>query len=477
MNYFTVMDWILCGVGVVLIIALIFLIKGILSLRCVVAPNEVHIVRQGKKTLSYGSDVNDQSNTSSGNSYYKWPAWLPFLGVSVNILPLSVFDIRLDNYPGYDKNRLPFALDIQAFFRICDYKLAASRISDFAELKSQLTSILQGSSRSLLANEVLSDIMGERNKYGEMFTQAIAESLKSWGVESVKNIEFMDIRDAKGECVIDNIMKKKKSEIEKDSRIAVAENNKAAKEVEIAAQQSIDLRQQESEESVGKRKAEVSAGIGIAQEVSKQQVKDAAKTTMEKEMAVREVEKVRNAEIEENAKLKAAEIQKKAKVVEAETEQQKIQIAATAQKTKLVTESEGKKTAAENEALAIKAVGEANAEAENKRQMASVNAQIVQAKEIGTNAGYQEYLVKTQYIEAYKNIGIEQAKNLGNADIKIIAGAGDVQKGVAKASDALSPNGGFALGGMLEALASTDEGKKLLEGLLSKVKPKAEPED
>lgn len=303
-----------------------------------------------------------------------------------------------------------------------------------------------------------------------MFTQAIAESLKSWGVESVKNIEFMDIRDAKGECVIENIMKKKKSEIEKDSRIAVAENNKAAEEVEIAAQQSIDLRQQESEESVGKRKAEVSANVGIAQEVSKQQVKDAAKTTKEKEMAVLEVEKVRNAEIEENAKLKAAEIQKKAKVVEAETSQQQIQIAAEAQKTKLVTESEGKKTAAENEALAIKVVGEANAEAENKRQMASVNAQIEQAKEIGTNAGYQEYLVKTQYIEAYKNIGMEQAKNLGNADIKIIAGAGDVQKGVSKASDILSPNCGFAFGGMLEALASTDEGKKLLEGLMSKVK-------
>lgn len=74
MNYFTVIDWVLCGVGVVLLVALIFLVKGILSLRCVVAPNEVHIIRQGKKTLSYGSDVNDQSNTSAGNSYYKWPA-------------------------------------------------------------------------------------------------------------------------------------------------------------------------------------------------------------------------------------------------------------------------------------------------------------------------------------------------------------------------------------------------------------------
>lgn len=474
MTYFSVLDWILCGVGVVLVIFLLVLVKQILSLRRVVPTNEVHTVRRGNKTLIYGADVYDGKNISSGNTYYKWPTWLPFLGVSVNILPLSVFDIRLNNYPGYDKNRLPFALDIQAFFRISNYKLAASRISNFDELKSQLTSILQGSSRSLLANEVLSEIMGERNKYGEKFTLAIAESLKSWGVESVKNIEFMDIRDASGECVIENIMKKKKSEIEKDSRVAVAENNKAAVEAEISAKQSIELRQQDANESVGQRKAEVSAKIGLAQEESSQRIKDAAKITKEKEMAVIEVEKVRNAQIEESARLAAAEIQKKARIVEAETSQQQIQIAAEAQKTKAITESEGKKIAADNDALAIKAVGEANAEAENKRQMASVNAQIALSTEIGTNTGYQDYLVKTQYLEAYKNIGIEQAKNLGNADIKIIAGAGDVQKGVAKAADALSPNGGFALGGMLEALTSTDEGKKLLDGFMYKVKPKQE---
>ena len=469
--------WVLIGLGVVVLVGLAFVIKGILSLRRVVAPNEVHIVRQGKKTLIYGSDVNDQNNVSSGNSYYQWPAWLPFLGVTVNILPLSVFDIRLNNYPGYDKDRVPFALDIQAFFRICDYKLAASRISNFDELSAQLTSVLQGSSRSLLANEVLSDIMGERNKYGEKFTLAIADSLKNWGVESVKNIEFMDIRDAAGEEVIENIMKKKKSEIEKDSRIAVAENKRSAQEAEIAAQQSIDLRQQDSEESVGRRKAEVSSKVGLAQEKAKQDVQEASKLTKQKEMDVHEVEMIRVAEIEEKAKLTAAEIQKKAKVVEAETAQQQIQIAADAEKARLVTESEGKKTAAQNDALAIKAVGEANAEAENKRQMASVSAQIAQAKEIGENTGYQEYLIKVRYIEAYQQVGLEQAKNLNGADIKIIAGAGDVQKGVSSASDALSPNGGFALGGMLEALASSAEGKKLLDGIMSNLTKKTEAKE
>ena len=105
MTYFSVLDWILCGVGVVLVIFLLVLVKQILSLRRVVPTNEVHTVRRGNKTLIYGADVYDGKNISSGNTYYKWPTWLPFLGVSVNILPLSVFDIRLNNYPGYDKNR------------------------------------------------------------------------------------------------------------------------------------------------------------------------------------------------------------------------------------------------------------------------------------------------------------------------------------------------------------------------------------
>lgn len=59
MTYFSVLDWILCGVGVVLVIFLLVLVKQILSLRRVVPTNEVHTVRRGNKTLIYGADVYD----------------------------------------------------------------------------------------------------------------------------------------------------------------------------------------------------------------------------------------------------------------------------------------------------------------------------------------------------------------------------------------------------------------------------------
>lgn len=58
-------------------------------LRRVVSTNEVHIVQSRKSTISYGKDM------ESGNTYYEWPQWLPFLGISKIILPVSVFDLNL----------------------------------------------------------------------------------------------------------------------------------------------------------------------------------------------------------------------------------------------------------------------------------------------------------------------------------------------------------------------------------------------
>ena len=64
----------------------------ILTLRRVVNTNEVHIVQSSKSTTSYGKD---QPN---GNTYYQWPSWIPFIGIQVIKLPVSVFSLRLKDY-------------------------------------------------------------------------------------------------------------------------------------------------------------------------------------------------------------------------------------------------------------------------------------------------------------------------------------------------------------------------------------------
>ena len=94
----------------------------------------------------------------------------------------------------------------------------------------------------------------------------------------------------------------------------------------------------------------------------------------------------------------------------------------------------------------------------------TVDAQINLAKEIGENQGYQNYLIAIREIEAHQAIGIEQAKALMQAEIKIIANAGNgkVSEGLKSVSEIFSAKGGTEIGAMLEGIAQSDFGKNLL---------------
>ena len=112
-------------------IFILFLIVKILSLRRIVPTNVVHIVQRGNQTVSYGTK-------KASNVYYEWPKWLPKLGVEVRVLPVSNFDIELKRYEAYDKDRVPFVVDVKAFFHIADTNVAAEKVESFEELKGQL---------------------------------------------------------------------------------------------------------------------------------------------------------------------------------------------------------------------------------------------------------------------------------------------------------------------------------------------------
>ncbi|MDR0472969.1 MAG: hypothetical protein LBH43_04805 [Treponema sp.] len=137
------------------IFALIIVVK-ILRLRRIVPADMVHVVQTGKKTTSYGK------NTNNGNVYYQWPKWLPILGVEVKDLPVSNFDMPLNNYEAYDKDRVPFVVDIRTFFRISDTNQAAEKIASTEELRKHLEAVVQGAVRNIMAKAKLEDIMEER---------------------------------------------------------------------------------------------------------------------------------------------------------------------------------------------------------------------------------------------------------------------------------------------------------------------------
>lgn len=422
----------LLAIGVAILVMVI--------LRRVVSTNEVHIVQSSAKTISYGKDM------EAGNTYYAWPSWVPKLGVVVIKLPVSVFSGELTAYEAYDSGRLPFVVDIKAFFRIDNSNLAAQRVSSFGELSEQLQAILQGAVRTILAAKDIEAILSGRAEFGEAFTAAVNEQLKNWGVTTVKMIELMDIRDSKDSKVIANIMEKKKSLIEKESRVEVAGNKKLAQIAEIEAQREVDLSKQEAEQQVGIRTAQVEQEVGIAREKTSQTVQEQAAITAAKNAEVKRVDTVKAAEIQRDQALVKAEEQARTTVLIAE---------GALKATKLAAEG-------------VTAEGVAQAAAEKAMQLAPVEAQIVLAKEIGENQGYQQYLVTLEQVKAGQVIGVAQADALKAANIKVIANGGTVDGGIKSIGGLFSSAGGTQLGAMLEGLAQTDEGQSLL-ALLPKV--------
>jgi flotillin len=431
-----------------------------LFLRRVVPTNEVHIVQSSKKTTSYGKD------SGNGNTYYEWPSWFPLIGVTRISLPMSVFDLDLEAYEAYDSGRLPFVVDVKAFFRISDSNVAAQRVASYAELLEQLRAIVQGAVRVTLASTDIEEIMQGRSKFGEAFTREVDGQLVNWGVVTVKNIELMDIRDSKDSHVIKNIMEKKKSHIEMESRTEVAKNKKLATTAEIEAQKEIDLQAQSAKQTVGLRTIEAERQVDLQKQAKLQAVKEQEKTTKEKDMAVLQVEKLRQAEIE-----------REVQVVQAQQNKQTTVLSAEAQKDAAVLRAEGMLEVKKRESEGITLEGRAKADAEKAMQLAPVEAQIVLAKEIGQNESYQKYLVTIKQVEATQAVGMEQAKALEQADIKVISTAGSPVGGVNSVMELFSARGGTELGAALEGFAQTDVGQKLLSLLDAKVTKKESVEN
>jgi flotillin len=450
----------------------------ILSLRRIVPTNVVHIVQRGKQTVSYGTK-------KSSNVYYEWPKWLPKLGVTVRVLPVSNFDIDLRRYEAYDKDRVPFVVDVKAFFHIADTNVAAEKVESFEELKGQLENVVQGAVRSILAKSKLEEIMEERSIFGKQFTEAVNTDLKNWGVEAIKSIELMDVRDADGSHVIQQIMAKRMSAIDMESRTEVAKNTKLAQQAELLAKQEVDVTKAETEkiageaqakstQAIGIAKAEAAKKAGIAEQQSISDIAQAERATAEQQMEVIKVQQVKQAEIDKEKEIIQAEMLKRKIEIQAEADKFSVETEAVAKLEAKRKEAEATKTVGTAEADVIKAKGISEAEAEKARQLASVIAQTELAKEIGENQGYQDYLIRVKTVDKEQVVEVAKAESLAkalqSADLKILANSGDVQSGMNKFSDILSAKGGSQINGLLESLKQTEEGKTIL-GLLKNLNP------
>lgn len=459
--------------GLILLAIIIYL----LSLRRIVPTNVVHIVQRSSKTVSYG--VGKVSNV-----YYEFPKWVPKYGVEVRELPVSNFGVDLPKYSAYDKDRVPFEVDVKAFFHIADTNKAAEKVASYQDLLLQLNNVVQGAVRSILAKSKLEQIMEERSMFGQLFTDAVKEDLKSWGVEPIKSIELMDVRDAQGSNVIHQIMAKRISAIDMESRTEVAKNTKFAEQAELEARKEVALTAAETERLAGEAQAKSKQAIGIAQAESVKNTGIAEQTSLSEIAKAERLTAEQNMEVIKVNQIKQAEIDKEKAIIHSDKERKQIEINAQADKFKVEThaaaqleakkkEAEGVKTFGQAEADIIQAKGMSEAESKKAMELASVVAQTTLAQEIGENKPYQDYLIKIKEVEVSQVIGVAQyesiAEALSKADLRLLVNSGDVQSGIGKLTDLFSSKGASQLSGLIEGLKQTEEGKALLSAVESKL--------
>lgn len=429
---------------------LVFAVFVSMLFRIVVPTNEVHIVQSSKSTQPFGKWFD------KGAVYFNWPSWMPYIGITRIVLPMSIFTVSLDAYSAYDIGKVPFEVDVMAWFRVDNAPTAAQRIENFDELKDQLDDILRWAVRKVLASSDVETIMETRKEMSKQFVSEVLEQANEYGVTTI-SIEFMDIRDPNDHSskTITDIMNKKKSLIEKESRIEVAENTKLAEIKEISAHKEAEVEKQAALEAVGKREAERNESVGVAKQLAEQKILLEAKTTEINKMEVLEVETVRK-----------AEIAKSAEIVKSEEVAKKLEVEAAGQQVQIETIATWQMNAELQRAKGIEAVGKAEAEAKKAMELAPVSAQIELAKEIGENKWYQYYLLAVEGIKASENVGVAKAKALEVADMKIVATSGNVESGLDNLLDVLSAKGGIAISNGLEVLNQFPAGKELLKKII-----------
>jgi flotillin len=143
-------------------------------------------------------------------------------------------------------------------------------------------------------------------------------------------------------------------------------------------------------------------------------------------------------------------------------------VQAEGNKQQTVLTAEGKLEAAKRNAEGISVEGAAKGAAETAILMAPVDAQIKLAEKIGSDKGYQEYLLGVRNIEATQAVGVAQAEALKSAQVKVIANGGTPAKGLSNAMDLFSAGGGTQVAAMLEGLAQSDEGRALLDKFVNR---------
>jgi len=415
-----VLDDILVLILIIVIFALI-LIAVLAHLYTIVPADYADVVIQKGRMRVFSP--HREYNPMGKSAYFRIPSWffIGGLGMTVHRIPLRILAIDVPNFLSFDKDRARFLCDIIAYIAVKDPVEAAKRFAgNLNELSLQIGKIVQATTRDVCTKSTVKEIINDRAMIIRMIDQPLKDTIKYWGID-LKDIELVDFKDPTeaeyGETepphVIRDISSIIETQIHSEARQKNAEQIKAARLKEAEADETASIREIQRQEEVSKRV----------------QLKD--KMVAEQERLAR----LQQLEVTRVEQVRTAEIQKEKAVVQAEQTRAVEEI----NKQKKLLEGQG-----DNLMLTEKAKGEAAiireqllAEAEGKMKLQEA---LTRFDDSAIRA-----LTAEKMIEMNRAIGVEGAKALSNAELRVFAGGGAGQAG-------------FDVGRMLEAIGVSSQG-------------------
>ena len=412
------------GVGLAIALGVILLIIVLCAIAWyrIVDPSEAHLVVTPNNKFVVSSD----KEVGTTNTYFAIPSWIPFFGRAIRIMDVTIKEIVV-NQETYEKSQARYNVKSSTKYRIKKVQTAAETFISDADLQEQLKEVISASVRAVTVKYDVVDARANKQKMSEEIYKEMNDDLQKWGLELV-NFQLVDFQDTKDSTIISDISKRREVEIQSTTREQNAEKIKQAR-----------MKEAEAEEKAREREIAKEKIIGEREENKKQAIAEQQKIAEQKRYEVIQVQTIKQAEIDKEKAIVEANQKKETELIYKEQK---------------LLEGQGDRARAEEiakgEAAPIREKGFAEAEAKEKLQEA--------LNKFGDKA--IRALVAEKVVAMQEVVGVETAKALAEADVKVFAGGG-------KAGEE-----GFELGKMIQSMAVSNS--TTADAVLNKI---ARPQD
>ena len=360
----------LIGVAAIIVVLTVW---GLLTRYRRSAPDELLVVfgKAGKVKTEDGKTVATPSKIIQGGGCFVWPIIQDWKKMSMKPIQMKV------TVDGIDSQAIPMHLPVVLTTAISQDKIiqqnAATRFlsAQSGEIERQISEILIGETRAIMATMLIEEINADRNKFLTQVRESLEQELTKVGYE-LTNINISEITDDAD--YISNLGKKAATKAKANAEADIAEQTKQGN-VKIAntkKEEESAVAQAEKEKQVQVNATKQEQEVKVAEINREKQIKLAeADKERESGVAIQEAEKAANiaeaqADAESNkAKAMARQVASVAQA-EAEAESKKAEFEAT--QTKNIAKANADAEAAQNEAEALKQVRIAKAKQEQEAE-------------------------------------------------------------------------------------------------------------